>query len=168
MFMQRTRHTNRLAVVRTHHARRQISAGTTDVFENMVHLAIRFGRFPGFALHGDGTHRIGRTQLIPRHQTRGGVTPFLRTCEIKHGTMPMLDHQMHHVGHGRPLVHSHYGYSATVGRFHQAQTILHADAAVRGGDDDARLRDLRTAGGGKHNIRRREENERVHVHLIER
>ena len=50
----------------------------------------------------------------------------------------MLDHQMHHVGHGRPLVHSHYGYSATVGRFHQAQTILHADAAVRGGDDDAR------------------------------
>ena len=80
----------------------------------------------------------------------------------------MLGHQMHHVRHGSPLVHAHNGHAATVSGLHQAQTVLHTDIAMRGGDDHARLRDLRTAGGREHNIRRREENERVHVHLIER
>ena len=168
MLMQCACHSNSLTVVRTHHASWQTAAGAADVVEDMIHLAVRLGGFPGLALHRHGIDRIGRAQLVPCHQSRSRITPIFRTGEIQYGTMPVFHDETHHVGHRGPLVHADDGYATAIGGRHQSQTILHADTAMRGSDDHTRLHDLRTASRRKHDVSRREEDKRINVHLIER
>lgn len=68
---------------------------------------------------------------------------------------------------GTPLVDTDQRSATLVFGGDKAQSLTHGHLAVGGGDDDARLSDSRTAGGGEHHVGRSQEDEGVDVLLVE-
>jgi len=81
--------------------------------------------------------------------------------------VPVFAQQGHHFGHCTPLVDTDQRSATLVFGGDKAQSLTHGHLAVGGGDDDARLSDSRTAGGGEHHVGRSQEDEGVDVLLVE-
>ena len=73
--------------------------------------------------------------------------------------MPVFAQQGHHFGHCTPLVDTDQRSATLVFGGDKAQSLTHGHLAVGGGDDDARLSDSCTAGGGEHHVGRGQEDE---------